>query len=220
MIKKLFSPLTKSLPPLKLYLNDLEHVEWLAKDSDILSNISFFSDEYEFDSVSDMAGSKQKVFRKLLIVITTKSNTSISINLNRTSGNIYLGSADLAAERRLFEQLLNYLRKRWNWPITLWFYVPLGSMLLMFLAALIFGLLSIHLATVCAVVGILISFLGVLVGIFLGGYRSTTIFLTRRSDSPSFWERNWEKIVVGVITLIIGVLLGWLAKFLPGPPGK
>jgi hypothetical protein len=56
----------------------------------------------------------------------------------------------------------------------------------------------------------------VLVMIFEIAFRNrfhSAIIPKYRVDAPSFWERNWEKLLFA----IIGFILGWLSRFLPRP---
>jgi hypothetical protein len=46
--------------------------------------------------------------------------------------------------------------------------------------------------------------------------RCQVIYGTYRIDTPSFWERNWDKIAVGAILALVGLLLTFLNKYLSG----
>jgi hypothetical protein len=115
-MKPLVNQIRRHLPPLKLYLEDLEQIVQLLNS--ISSNVRIRTNEHEFESVSELSQIKQKVLRNLQIY---SSDSEISLRLTRNSATLYL-EEDLPANRGVFEQISRCLTKRRTYgiPILTW----------------------------------------------------------------------------------------------------
>jgi hypothetical protein len=216
-MKKLASTVIKKLPPLKLYLDDLERIVELMNSIDC--KITILTDEYELENLAELGQLKKKVLHELQINATTPNFHSIALSLTQNSADLSIGGTDKAEMRGVFEQLLSYLQGRKTHLMTLLktiisCLVPFGIVFIAFLThnsklAFVPPLALIILTGIVTPIWALYSFVG-------NNYYST-IFLSLKSDAPSYWERNKEKIWLVIITAVISFLFGWLARFLPGP---
>jgi hypothetical protein len=93
----------RNLPPLKLYLEDLEYVIQLLNS--ISSEVIIRTDEHEFESLSELSQTKQKVFRNLEI---RSSDPRISLDLSTRSSYLHLID-NLPASKGVFEQIYSHV---------------------------------------------------------------------------------------------------------------
>jgi hypothetical protein len=213
-MKELSPHIRKRLPPLKLYLEDIEFLVNRLKS--ISNEITIKTATHEFENVSEFSDTQKEPFRTLQIA---SRRPYLIVELNKSSASIYL-SEDLPDGRGVFEQIDSYLRKRRRTftsiltsPVLIVSYLILVSFAPFFLTKVVpppfqlFGLL----------VWVSFFLFLYLVAFFLHTQTYTIVIPKRRSDAPSFWERNWEKIALALIAGFVGFFLGWLSKLLPGP---
>jgi hypothetical protein len=219
----LVSTINRKLPPLKLYLEDIEHMVDLLKPVSL--NPTILTDEYEYANLSELQGEKQKVLRKLLITADTSDGFSIALNLKSDSADLSVIGAEQPNMRGVFDQVLDYLRERKEYAIMLSRFAFFCFLFLVAsLAPLLFDRFDVTYAGLLIILAAVVA-ISTILGLtqsFLATHRYSTILLTYGSNAPSFWKRNWEKIAIavvsGLINLVIGIILGWGARFLPGPP--
>ena len=216
-MKRLISTIVRKLPPIKLYLEDLEYLDSQLRS--IPANVTIFTDEYEFENVEELSKTvKEKVVRKLNIQAITTDGFTIGLVVAEDSAHLSLVGANDAKARGVFEQLLTYLRERRNSVIMLIVRSAWPIVLLLTSVTIYSGVQHQgHVSPTLLISWIIICLVCLIVATAINDRSYTTIYLKHRADAPSFWERNWEKILIAVVNLIIGIVLGWLARFLPGP---
>jgi hypothetical protein len=217
-MKELLPSIRKTLPPLKLYLED---IEFLVKRLESISDdITITTRTHEFENITEFCEVTKNPLRTLRV---ESRNPHLQVDLNRFSASLYL-SEDRSEARGVLEQIDSYLRRRRK-PLTsiLISSVPTIAYLAlpMFAPFFVARLFPPKFQSIGAFLLFSLSFFPLLFGLFLWRQKYTIVIPKHRSDASSFWERNWEKIaiaiVTGLITGILGFLLGWLIKFLPGP---
>src|ERR1700736_549677 len=118
--------LRRELPPLKLYLEDLEYVVQLLNS--ISSEVIIRTDEHEFESLSELSQIKKKVLRNLQI---GSSDPRISLDLSARSSYLHLID-NLPASRGVFEQIYSHVIKHRTYLLTFLRYSPILFLLLIF----------------------------------------------------------------------------------------
>jgi hypothetical protein len=213
-MKELRPSIRKNLPPLKLYLEDIEFL--VKRLESISSRITIKTDTHEFENISEFSNTQKEALRKLQIL---SRDPYLIVELNQLSASLYL-SEDRPDARGVFEQIKSHLQKRRKF-FTAIFFSPIFFIPSIAFCLLVAPLISRFVPSSFQLFALLAwLFLYVCAGclfLFLHNRRYNIIIPKRRSDAPSFWERNWEKIVIGVLTGLLGLLIGWLIKFLPGP---
>lgn len=158
-------PLRRPLPPLKLYLDDLEEVAEIISGAGT-GTLVVETDDYAFDSVDDLKNLREKRIRSLDI---RSDDPNIHVHFGPSSSEIH-GPADvpeLMGVASHIEDALKKRRKRVYMPARKSTPEGIGSQ------------------------GEIINY--------------TTIIPKRRSDSPSFWARNQDRVILLVFGWALGV---------------
>lgn len=217
-MKPLVNSIGKHLPPLKLYLDDLEYIVQLLES--VSSEVTIKTREHELANLSELSTLKKKVLRELHIL---SKRPWISLDLTTNSVFLYT-EEDLPANVGVFEQIYNRLIKGRTHLLNVvrWCCILLSLLLtVIILVDLSFRTFTgkfwlpdpTTLIVTCLNLVVLVLF-------FYFNARKrfyTTVIPKHRIDAPSFWENNWEKIAVAVFIALISFALGWLSRFLPGP---
>lgn len=213
-MKELRPSIHKNLPPLKLYLED---IEFLVKRLESISGtITIKTQTHEFENITEFSEITKDPLRTLEV---RSRNPFLSVVLGKSSAYLYL-SEDLPEARGVLEQIDSYLRKRRK-TFTSVLVSPVGWLvwiaLVVITPVLIAGLCPPRFQVLGLLGWISLASLFYLFGFFLYRQRYTIVIPKRRSEAPSFWERNWEKIIIAILVGLLGFFLGWLSRFLPGP---
>jgi hypothetical protein len=220
-MKRLVQSIRKTLPPLTLYLDDIEY--FIDRLKDVTPNIVIRTPEYELNDASELSDIKQKLVRDFII---TTQDPSITLTLTKSSADLLL-AADEPQGRFAIEHIYDYLcQRRANIRVILPYFMPLPLIVLFFVFLYVNAHYPDAITKYSTLLLSIFAFLGGLlllcsaVGTFLQNNRYSIVFLTHRSDTPSFWQRNWEKLLIklipGAILLVASFLLGRCTSFLPG----
>lgn len=192
------------LPPLCLYLNDLEDVVAIIRQ--VSPTINITTSSHSFDGLEDLRENGPKTFHRLQIA---SSEPYITLDLQPYKIEIYI-SDDTPEERGILEQLKSRLLKC---------RAPLAWTTSNRIGPFVFG------ATITALViwvrPLWIASLALLpvLLLLLAGWRLSfntyaTIHLVTRAERPSFWERNKDQILLAIISGVIGAFIALAIQFL------
>jgi hypothetical protein len=199
-MKKLEQSISKQFPPVVLYLEDLQELEHVLRESS--KEITIQCDGFEFDSVAELAkeiGSKQINAMELR---ARDPYTCIELSNYKTSAYVGTSSIEGAGIFHLIAKILNR-RTRWL-P---WIYAPFGSMF-----GFLFVLLLIFITGVAAGMGLILP-LGLII-FFTVQLWAGWISLNRHSvirvitRPTNFFSRNRDQLIIQLISGIFGAAFG------------
>jgi hypothetical protein len=206
------------IPPVRLYREDIDDLLGILGPG---SRVDLVHRDYSYDSLDELADRVPgRLVRTLRVAISrTDPYGSISMHFERDGVRIMAGSENSAPAALVAEKL----RQRVPWyswrPVGYWWMGVHG--ILGFLLAI---LVSNTLMGVPGVPDVIRIPLGAIAGGALGvaalsdasWMGSTILFLDPRARQITFWQRNGDKILVGVITSALSGLGGYLlGRFLP-----
>jgi hypothetical protein len=190
------------LPPLRIYVDDLMAIEGILVSHNWIAE--FRTGEYSTDKAEELVSVEKA--DELTVVAQPRENQlghRIWIYLDATGSRFSADTGDPVVWG-ICEQLRGVLvgrERRFGWLVE----NPVP-----FFLGVIAAPVAAYLTTRglrAAVVGILAMVALLTLGIF-GLYCRHTIIITKgRADAPSFWERNWDKIVAGIITGVVVLVI-------------
>lgn len=213
-MEKLDKPQLKNYGPLKMWASDLEELFSELKDC---TKIEFIADDVKFESVDEFV--KVSKGRNPSIVKITARDPYLSVELYQRWARLYVSSSQLLASG-LFQKIdlilcrcerkpKFFYRYAWvlgsSWVLPNIFYLPP---------------LKPYNYLYFWIIGLTFSWL--LYVAFIHLWRFSIIRPMRIEESPSFFQRNIDAIVVAVISAMLGAVGGAAAtkftdKFWPSP---
>lgn len=223
-MKSLSQHIERKLPPLKLYLDDIECI--VEKLRSLSPNVQIQAGDYRLDDVVDLADIGAKVIRQLYLEI---NQPLITLRLVHYACILTLYNKGDVKAYGIFEEVYNYLQSKIN--ITIRIGIAIGIVAWVLALCLLPGLtLAVWLTpfgkldrvtrffpALYVLLGVLTCFMFLAVILYWNFH--TTLIPKKKVEAPSFWERNWNQIAVAVLIAVISFSLGWLSRFLPGPSG-
>lgn len=211
-MKKLPQPVLKHLPPLTLYLDDIADVVSLLQT--LSQQVYIFTDKHQYEDPSELSHEEGKKLRRLTITAVSGS-VGITLTLGPSNVVLFLSDQSSPPELGVFYQVQDSFLKHKNHLVTalIWLsylLIPIS------IGVVAFTITTHNLTQAFLIASVILSLCLFLCGVLIAILQKlfhTTIILKKRAEAPSWWERNWEKL----LTLVIGIVLGWLSKFLPGP---
>jgi hypothetical protein len=198
-MKKLNQPLSKEYMPLKLYLDDLNEIEGIVKES--TATMELEADGFQFASVEEMAHKLRD--RSITGVKLTISQPYSTIELERLWAKLYVSSSETLGAG-LFHKLDHVLAqaRRPLWFLYSYYFVsPLGSlagiMILKSLWALGIGPIGWALWV-----------------FFVRSRRHSLVIIVARKGIGSFWTRKKDDIILVGMGAFIGAILGVIGTLL------
>jgi hypothetical protein len=205
-MKKVRKPIRKELPPVKLYLDDLESICAILKQK--AKSIDITTEDYE---VKDIKQLKNLETKKLHYLSIECSDPYITIEFDEMWARIYFAE-DSTYNRGLLSQIEDVLNKRkvflgrflaGSWAPALCGMLTSGSF---FATIIMFARQLMSYAWLCLALTLLFTLFTIFV--FRLGLKSySTIILLERKEKVSFWKRNSDQILVAIIAAIIGSLI-------------
>ena len=195
---------SENVPPVRVYLDDIEKIaEIIAEVSD---EILLRTDEFDFEDASDLACLNRESINALEIRC---SDPYLQFEFAPGSTRLYIGS-DTPESRGTLEKvkaLLLARRRRpgWlreYWWLAAWFWLAPLSLLLHGIESSAWLLIVAGIGCTCLLAVWLCW------GYREALYRHSVIVLKRRKEEVSFWKRNSDRIIVGIITALVAALLG------------
>lgn len=222
-MERLKKDITNYLSPVRLYLDDLEHLfSLLSEDMDV----EIRTKQFKFESLDDLkANTASGALNKLAFHASTghkRDKPYLSLSVDIEPDQVIVHASHALAERCAFVTQL--LRSRspwysWSTPGALW--DGLLRMLSMLVLALVIAF-AIQIVSpfavertrwiALAVTPILFVVLFAGKDVWIGGSR---IYLFSKVGRPSFWHRNRDailvRVVAGTILILVGFVLGRLS---------
>lgn len=209
-MKKLAKQLSESLPPVKLFLDDIEKIVEIA--GELSKEIELSTDEYSFANVNDLSQLQQEELTALNVHIYY-----FDLWLNFTPSYVSLSvQGNTATHIGVFQEIKNFIQSRRRKFLTayknvlIWILGLIG--LGVVIAAPILHIRGLLLIGVFATVIIIIA-LNILY-YYITHRRYSIIILKRRIEQPSFLKRNKDKIILSLFSAVIGAILYVLIEFL------
>jgi hypothetical protein len=190
--------------PVVLHREDVLRLHEILADGD-QRKVDVEADGYMFDDLHELLG---KGGHQVDTLQLKTSSPYVSLKIESKSIWLYASSDD-AESRGLYEQLREYLsgRRRRRWLTgTVATVIAWTAVALMLLNA------AIDAATKVAETAFFVSLI-VLIAVYWVWWiaritNRSLIYLTSGSDSPGFWQRNKDSVLVSLGTTVVGVVLG------------
>ena len=203
-MKKLLKSHSERLDPVKLYLDDIERILDIIRET--CPETTMETDEYAVGEVAQLESLGRDSINTLDIEC---SRPYITLQFRPYVTSLYIGQ-DTAEARGVFEKVKTVLvanRRRPQWLISnLWFATWLGvPSLLLFFAALERRSVA---AGAAAILGFVLAGAGTWWAYELAIHRHSVVVLRRRSQGASFWKRNRDRIITGIILSVIDLAAG------------
>jgi hypothetical protein len=210
-MKKLVGSYSISLPPLKLFVDDIDEIIHII--SEISENIQIRSENYELDNASDLLNLDVDTINHLEV---ESNNPYISAEFSRSGARLYI-STDDASSRGILEKIRQICFKRRrrfaSFVVKIW-----PSYVFVFIGVILMGISEINR------VYFPLGLLAFLVYIFLAiaNYivdlrRYSIIVISKSTEHPNFLMRNSDEIIIGVGSAIIGGLIVLAITMLVNP---
>lgn len=212
-MRKLKKSITKKLPPVKLYLDDLESIYDILKQK--AKGVDITTEDYAVEDVKQLKNLETKKIHYLSIKC---SDPYVTMEFYPGWVKIYFGE-DSTYNRGILSEIEDVLSKR---------KVFLGSFLASSWAFFLNGVLiggsfsaMIGMSKTYTWLFLALELIFILLMIFLWrftfrGY--STIVLLERKEELSFWARNRDQILVGIIAALVSSLVTifvlWMLKLL------
>jgi hypothetical protein len=200
-MEKIKKSINIEIPPLKLYINDLIDIFKIFKDN--FKSFKIKTDEYLINSIDELETYHKKIINELNF---ESSDPFIHLNLHRSGASIY-SSNDDAFSSGIAYKLYNILKKNLNklrFFSNNWIQIPLQLLFLIFLTLslkfkkIIFVLITIFI--------ILFIIFWIIWSVRFSMRNHTIIYLYKKNED-NFFKRNFDKLLLRLITLILGSLL-------------
>lgn len=195
--------------PLKLFLDDLERIEQILKDS--CSSATFETEGFRFGSLEELTS---KIKKSRLETLHIKVNSPyVTIELTKNWARLYVGSSKDQSAGIFFkiEQILSARVRPLKWLYS-YIFVSVLTVGCLFLSNII--PLKTDIRIVLSLYLILLAWLLWVAYIRLRHH--STIVLKRKEEQGSFIERNKDNLAVAVIAAIAGAFLAIIGTILVG----
>jgi hypothetical protein len=192
---------TTQFPSVKLYKNDIDEIFSLFNEYVYATEIS--DGKYDYDDLEDIRQTRGNFIPELFIE-GKALNTSFTLKLSRTTGNWL----EVRNRDEFYLQMNDVLRSRKRRML-------LGSIVasgLISFAGIMLGA-TYKIKPIVIISGLLLFMLTILFGMWQRGVLSK-IYLTKKHEQPSFWNRNKDDLVKQIVSHIISFGLGLLAAYL------
>ena len=200
--------LSRSGPPVKLYLEDIGAIWDVLKDT--CEEVILKTEEYEYGSVEEFARESKGIIHKLTF---TGSRPYLTVDLALDNSRLYAGADDAKSYGGL-EKVRELLKQRRR-PVVSVATGGTGIVLLLFAAFLLSYLgaeairyRSLWWGIATALVVLIVLYLVVMS--FRWITRGNLIIPKHRAEAPSFFRRNQDQLVTGIILSLFGALIGYV----------
>jgi hypothetical protein len=221
-MKKKSESLSRELGPVKIYGNDIEGIVGILKKSyddsdDRKPELTITIGNYELSSIEELSEIKKgKQLREMEIELElSRPYVRTQLHIREESVRLYC-SNDSAIYLGIFTEIENLLllrRRKWDWiSHVTWFLAASATSATIFV---IFG--QINNSPFLSYIGYSIIGLFLIFGLlsfFTRSIRKSEIILANRYEQTTFWERNRDKLLVGLIIGLISFVLGIVGTIL------
>src|ERR1700674_1223135 len=213
-MKKIDQPLSRNYPPIVVKVDDLEDLERVLSANG--NKVKITCDDYLFESVAELAEHlKGTRIRKVEIRL---SEPFVVIELNRLSAHLYVDSSNIPSSGLFFQldQILSRCRRRASWAYSAKSFLAANVVLWVVNVAIWFLPRSVRFTTYDFVALSLVFGLIVVGTTWIGFIRTrrcSTVYIVRRREERSFFQRNRDQLAVALFSALIGALLGGTATY-------
>lgn len=207
--------LLKSLPPVRLYLDDID--DFIHKIQSVCEKIKFSTKDYEFESFEELKENCGKKIKELTITgISLSPWMTISISVKKFAVHL---STDGTSETiiGIWHSLKSSLQKQSGWYSSFlipWFWFIILAFSMSGLGIYLDASHSNPSPKLFFFNPIFDSVAFLLILSLLIRWKGSTIYLERRHLVPGFWTRNLDDIIKLIIGAAIGVGGTLLSKYL------
>ena len=203
-MKKLPQSQSEDFHAVKLFSDDVKSIVDILRE--VSDKVEITAGEFSLDSADELSNIPQRSLDRLYV-----ASAEPRVSLDLTGYHCVLRRGENTAETRgTFEKIKELLRARrrraWLLAMSDLTMIILASVfMLSFFAGLFLGVPWLLVTS-----GVVFCALLVLVVWMLkwGVRRQSIVILQNRSETPSFWERNRDPILVRVIPTLVGVIVG------------
>ncbi len=214
--------LYEKLPPIRLFLDDLDKIVEIFKE--VSDNINIETKDYYFDNVKEIKNINAEYITDLEI---KSREPYISLEFNSNGSTIY-AAEDTLITRGALDKIKTILRPRQLKYINPTFHALLNTLLgVTFTSSLMMIGIGIELGYYNQIQYYSLSIIGVVIFIisyFIHKWDDSILFknysmisLRKKDDKTSFWKRNWDQFITGAAASFIAglviFLLGLLISF-------
>jgi hypothetical protein len=220
-MKKKSRSLARRFGPVRIYKNDIEGiVEILEKFHDDGESrepkIDISIGDYELSSIDELSEVKEKPIREMALEYKLYNPfVCIDLDISEESSRLYCSedSATYLGVYTEIEKLLLSKRRKWEWiSHVTWFLSAIATSAAIFV---VYGQInnSPFMSYMGYSFGGLLLIFGLL-SFFTRSIRKSEIILVDRYEQTTFWERNRDKLLVGLIIGSISFILGIIGTIL------
>ena len=214
-MKKIIGSLSERLPPVRLYLEDLENIVELLNEAD--AHIEIQTQNHSFQDLTDLEKLPVKSLQELKFM--TKGLLYISLDFEKRRTFLFI-LKNTGIQRSVFSKLQEFLisRRRQTFQFgKSWdnqFYTINGVafilLILYFVLCNIFNLDFLF----SSIGGIVIYTVILILALVRDFTNKTVIYLKYKSEMPNFWERNNDQIGLLIISLILTIAITAVVTYL------
>lgn len=210
-MKKIHKPISKSYPPLRLFLEDIQGLEAvLAKGKN--STFQIQTSDHILNSSEELdTHHRDETLKELKIASTSPY---VTLELRPSSIRVYCNDDDETLKNGIFKQVDDILENCVLKPR--WFFSVTYSNILFWVAFVVITILQIK-DYIPSKIGTYLLLLALIynIGILVFTQKSTSqIIVSKKKDKPSYFLRNWEKLSIEAIKLLLVFALGVLSQHL------
>lgn len=193
-MKQIISEYSEDLKPVKVYLDDLEKIVAILNETN--QRVEIIIGNYMLDNVEELKQIKEEVLYNMTIRVC---NPYISVNLRPNNARIYI-SEDTTISRGILGKIKDVLirRKRHIAYVNL-FYITSG---ISFITGIFLSYSYNSKYFFIWLIGLALTLFLILLNCIICG-KYSIIIPKYKIDAPSFFKRNSDKIIIGIITAII-----------------
>lgn len=207
-MKKIIQSYGEHIAPVRVYLDDIQEIIGILRDS--CEEVLIQTSNNQLDNVDELVSLRKDMLHDLKIY---GRRPYISIDMEPNQIWLFV-SEDTPESRGLFEKVKVVLLKctrpfTWllhssflngiAWPLTI-------------LGAVLSWRMNSNLLTAFFAILFLLCVLWVVYGYYDRFNRYTVVVPRHRIDSPNFLKRNTDKIVLAIISALIGALVSYVLK--------
>jgi hypothetical protein len=205
-MKKIDRALSREYPPIVVNVEGLEDIERVLNAKE--DKVTIRCDDQLFESVGELAEHLKGT--RVREVEITSSEPYTTIHLRQFSARLYVGSSNTSSSGLFFQldQILSRCRRLGSWAYS-WTFVLVANVVIWFLPYAVP-------TTYRSVVAISLSspFLVWLAWfVFVINHRHSTVYIVRRREERTFFQRNRDQLTVALFSALIGALLGATATY-------
>ena len=214
-MEKIFKHHGERLPPVRLYLDDIKKIIGIL--SEVSENIDLEADEYKYESLTELTTQNLYQINSLTI---SSSDPYVSLHFAPDSVWLFI-TKDTAELRGIFEKIKKFLRSKRRKLYFMHKNPFLTSAIIGTFSGLSLPLFPIFIrnlittgatARIILILSLATIWLIFIIIVFswffyLQYKRYSTIILMPRTEQTNFWQRNSDKLIVGLIVSIFSVLV-------------